>query len=416
MSANDPKLTFLRSEQCGTLTVSLKHWTREMYSMRLWILLLWSVTSSGWAADYLTAGEHLTLVSFNDGEVPAVTPPFESSAVVDDSVTVIHLSPDRPPEYRHAAGIGRNSIVGPPYAAVAGGFALAVNHQFRIGVDIPVETVGDNQIQIINLADDPRVVDTVLLDGLAFMAKPIASNRFLVASEVAWQIFQLSDLGKATQIGWDEYKGFAYGFDVAEDGTILAVVASAGDFISSQKELVQFQLHGESVRLVGPIDANGHRIDNPVAIRISPDGNTALALNGLGGSDGRLDDVLVLQRIGEVFRVTTSVASVGDGLESLAFHPSGRFAVVTCLNMHARHDASHLAVIGLEGKPRLISHVSMEPIPEGIEFSPGGNMLFVGSTHANHIVVFDVQGKLLRRNPQVLLSQFGHASLAVTFR
>ena len=34
-------------------------------------------------------------------------------------------------------------------------------------------------------------------------------------------------------------------------------------------------------------------------------------------------------------------------------------------------------------------------------------MLFVGVSHANHIVVYDVKGKMLNRNPFVLPTGYG---------
>jgi hypothetical protein len=66
--------------------------------------------------------------------------------------------------------------------------------------------------------------------------------------------------------------------------------------------------------------------------RFSPDGKRVLILNGIGlGGKGNLDDVLSVDLTAEPPQVTEVIPQVGDGLESLAFHPSGKFAVISCL-------------------------------------------------------------------------------------
>jgi hypothetical protein len=134
--------------------------------------------------------------------------------------------------------------------------------------------------------------------------------------------------------------------------------------------------------------------------RISPDGKKAIVLHDLGeGGKGTLDDVLIVDLDRDVAAVTERIPQVADGLESLAFHPSGRFAVVCCLE--GGLDAttvSHLAVIDLTSHPaRLLSYTPIELIPEGIEFTADGSRLFVGSTAAQHLAVFDVEGSTLKR-------------------
>jgi hypothetical protein len=57
----------------------------------------------------------------------------------------------------------------------------------------------------------------------------------------------------------------------------------------------------------------------------------------------------------------------------------------------------------------------VEALPEGIEFSKSGSQLFVGSTLANHISVYAVEGMMLKRSPFVLSVGEGHAALGITF-
>jgi DNA-binding beta-propeller fold protein YncE len=153
--------------------------------------------------------------------------------------------------------------------------------------------------------------------------------------------------------------------------------------------------------------------------RFSPEGKRVLVLNGLGlGGKGTLDDVLSVDMTAEPPQVTEVIPQVGDGLESLAFHPSGKFAVISCLEEFTPRNAltsySHLAVIDLTTKPaRVLYHLPVEAYPEGIEFIPDGSKLFVGLTDAHRIAAFDVEGFLLKGNPFVLQVGHGPAVMAL---
>jgi DNA-binding beta-propeller fold protein YncE len=171
--------------------------------------------------------------------------------------------------------------------------------------------------------------------------------------------------------------------------------------------------HEVGIRKELPVKFNG-----AFTPRFSPDGKRVLVLNGLGlGGKGTLDDVLSVDMTAEPPQVTEVIPQVGDGLESLAFHPSGKFAVISCLEEftpgNALTDYSHLAVIDLTTQPaRLLYHLPVEAYPEGIEFTPDGSKLFVGLTDAHRIAVFDVEGFLLKRSSFVL--RIGHGPAVMT--
>ena len=58
--------------------------------------------------------------------------------------------------------------------------------------------------------------------------------------------------------------------------------------------------------------------------------------------------------------------------------------------------------------------VNAKGISQGIEFTPEGDKLFVGSPTAGRIEVFDVVGDYeLRKNPKFLNIGFGHNSLTI---
>jgi DNA-binding beta-propeller fold protein YncE len=158
--------------------------------------------------------------------------------------------------------------------------------------------------------------------------------------------------------------------------------------------------------------------DMPFSMRFSPDGKRVLVPNGGGGgTKGRLDDVLSVDMTLDPPAVTEVIPQVADGIESLAFHPKGHMAVIACLEdlpWLAASAYSHLAVIDLTSKPaRVLYDVSVDAFPEGIEFSPDGSQFFVQLTAANHVVVFDVDGFLLKRNPFVIRVGHGPSSMAI---
>src|SRR5207245_5974852 len=98
------------------------------------------------------------------------------------------------------------------------------------------------------------------------------------------------------------------------------------------------------------------------------------------GSRGALAPVFIADITLDAPAVTEVVPQVGDGIEGVAVHPNGKFAVLSCLDDSprlVRQAYSHLAVIDLASKPaRLLYHLDVEAVPEGIEFSPDGSQLF----------------------------------------
>lgn len=110
--------------------------------------------------------------------------------------------------------------------------------------------------------------------------------------------------------------------------------------------------------------------------------------------------------------VTETIQNVGQGLESLAFHPNGKFAVVTCIDGPF---IGHLAVVDLTGPSiQILHYLPIEFVPQGIEFSPDGSMLFVQATTANHINVYKVDEMMLNKIPYVLRTGEGPASMALS--
>jgi hypothetical protein len=153
----------------------------------------------------------------------------------------------------------------------------------------------------------------------------------------------------------------------------------------------------------------------PFSQRFSADGRRAFC--GNENRSGTLEHLLIIDMTLVTPMVTGHVPQLGDQFESMAIHPSGDFLVVGVLEeirIEAHLTYSHLAVVDLtSAPPRLLYQLTIEAIPEGIEFTPDGSQLFVGLTAANHIAVFDVEGMTLEPHPFVIRVGHAPASMAL---
>lgn len=368
------------------------------------------------ATPYISSPTPLRIVSANDGD--ALTSVWGPQRRLPDSVTVIDLSPDAPPVTRTVSGTVPNSFSGAPISAIVsdGRYAFIANHPFGLR-----DNQGDikSQVSVVDLdAADLPVIATFDLPHHAWqvMAHPDAV-RVIAISDHQFHLFEV-DAGQPKLIAESEPFGLYFtSFAISPDGrSILATAAERLDY-STPVELHLFSLEGATIRhetRIG-IDPELGQIDQPFAPRFSPDGARALVLNGLGlAAQPPLDAILSIDMTATPPSVTEVIPDVAQGLESAAFHPSGRFAVVTCLDGPY---IGHLAVIDMTSPSmRLLYYLPLEFSPQGIEFSPDGSMLFVQSTTANHISVYDVEEMHLRRRPYVLRTGEGPATMALSLR
>jgi len=367
-------------------------------------------------ASYIDSSIPLRIVSANDGA--ALHWSWGGTRHLPDSVTVIDLSPDVPPVTRTVAGAAPNSFAGAPYGAVIldGRYAFISNHPFGAGNGTSDER---SQITVVDLNTDTlSTVETIELPHHAWqvMAHP-DDARVIGISDHQFHLFEM-EFGRPQLISQsDPFSLYFTSFAISPDGTsIIATAAERLDY-STPVELHLFKLSGDLIRHVTEIgiDPGIGKIDQPFAPRFSPDGTRALVLNGLGiAAKPPFDAVLSVDMTATPPAVTEMIPNVGQGLESLAFHPSCRFAVVTCIDGPY---IGHLAVIDLAAPSmQLLYYLPVEFVPQGIEFSPDGSMLFVQSTTANHINVYTVDGFQLHKSPYVLRTGEGPASMAVSVR
>jgi WD40 repeat protein len=361
--------------------------------------------------------QKLTILSANDGYIHRRPNPDakDKKAITQDSITVIQLGPDHPPIVKTVYGTVPNSIVGAPYMAMTGDG----HYGFVTCQSSANDPKSPDLLSVIDLADpDLKVVQTTKITNPKMALMHPDGRRLLVPYVTGIQVFEMRD-GRLELVKDNPTTDLRLG---------SIAITPKGDRIASQgrKKDGKTAVHIFSYR-DGVIEHQGEvKIkdglpdwDGPFAFRFTPDGRRLVIPNGSGTpSKGSLDPVFIADMTLNPPTVTEVIPQVADGMESVAIHPSGKFAVLSCLDDTPRaaiHQAnSHLAVVDLTSKPaRLLYHLPVESLPEGIEFTPDGTQLFVQLTYAHRIAVFDVDGMMLKRSPFVLRVGHGPSSMAI---
>lgn len=371
-----------------------------------------TVDSGGtFAPPYVTSSSLLRIVSANDGDANR-----GRGRELPDSITVIDLSPDAPPLTRTVSGTVPNTFAGAPSSAILSGgrYAVIPNHPWGMEDDkgrLP------SQVSVVDLDSlDLPVVATLPLPNHAWqvMAHP-DGERAIAISDHRFHLIQVESGRPAIVSQSEPFPLYLTSFAISPDGHSIIATAAEELAYSTAVELHLFILEGNTIRHVVQIgiDPAVGEIDQPFAPRFSPDGSRALVLNGLGiAARPPLDAVLNIDMTLETPRVTEAIPNVAQGLESAAFHPSGNFAVVTCIDGPY---IGHLAVVDLTVSPmQLLYYLPMAVVAQGIEFSPDGKMLFVQANMAHHIDVYSVNGMKLVRSPYVIRTGDGPASMALS--
>ncbi|MAV34729.1 MAG: hypothetical protein CMJ59_04650 [Planctomycetaceae bacterium] len=154
--------------------------------------------------------------------------------------------------------------------------------------------------------------------------------------------------------------------------------------------------------------------DTTYILRITPDGKRGFICQRTIGNGSDFCNVMIADLPSKRPAITGVIKQVGDGLESFAFHPNGNMAVATCLE----NTKNSLAVLDIASTPpRLLYHLDAAGMSQGIEFTPEGDRLFLGSCSNGRIEVHDVVGDFgLRKNPKLIKVGSGHNSLSIGSR
>jgi WD40 repeat protein len=393
---------------------------------------------------YITTQTPITLLSANDGETDIrwrKTPEGLNDREVktEDSITVIHLGPDHPPITKTVYGTVPSSILGTPTMAMSadGLYGIIANHGFRgrtayanliypAGAPVTNEDIqpGDlskqrlipqlsNMLSLIDLASpDLKVVDRVLLDDGPVHVLPHPDKKhFVVGAIENFYIFRTQN-AKLIEISRNpQDKGLPCFWTNPKGDRIIATQG----FLDGPATINWYSLINNKVRHLSEVKINEgvdtELLDRTYILRTSLDGKLALVCQDSSLFSHELSDILIVDLTLDKPAITSVIKHVGPGVESFAFHPNGKMAVATCLGVYK----NSIAVLDIASKPaRLLYHLDAGGVGQGIEFTPEGDKLFVGSNAASRIEVYDVMGEFeLRKNQKFLKIGYGHCNLTI---
>lgn len=328
-----------------------------------------------------------------------------------------------------------------------GRFGLIVNHGFRTekflniihppgplsNADLTPEMLKQqkltaqysNMLSLIDLSEpDYPVVHRVLFDDFPthVLAHP-DGKRFIVGASRHFYVFEIVGT-KLVELSRNPHPHGVPCFWIHPDGNriiatqratkqpiVIGEVWSATETCTVQwysiaENAIQ---HLSEVKVQPGLDTK--LLSSSMILRISPDGTLALICQRSAPDAANFCDVLIADLTLDKPMINNVIKQVSDGLESFAFHPNGKMAVATALGT----ENNSIAVLDIASKPaRMLYTRDAKGIGQGIEFTPEGDKLFVGSAIAGRIEVWDVVGEFgLRKNPNFLNVGFGHNSLTI---
>lgn len=402
----------------------------------------------GVARPYITTQTPITLLSANDGDLDfhwrkTRAGLRDREVKTQDSFTVIHLGPDHPPITRTVYGTVPSTILGTPTMAMSadGRYGIIANHGFRgitdfatliypQGMPLTNEDVrsGDlarqkfapplsNMLSLIDLASPQlKVVDRVLLpDGPIHVLPHPDGKRFVVGAVESFYLYKILN-GKLVQVSRSPQEHGLPCFWITPKGD--RIIATQGRLDGEPASIHWYALVNDEVRYLSEVKVSAGVDTSLIAgsyiVRVSLDGKQALVCQDSGIFVSELCDIPIVDLTLEEPAITSVIKHVGPGVESFAFHPNGRMAVATCL----AQDKNSIAVLDIAAKPaRLLYHLDASGFGQGIEFTPEGDKLFVGSAAAARIEVYDVLGEYeVRKNQKFLKTGHGHCSLTIGTR
>jgi DNA-binding beta-propeller fold protein YncE len=343
---------------------------------------------SAHAAPFLIVGDDQK-ASFIDGKT-VVSPPGQ------DSVLIVDLA--NPLDPKIVANLPlKNSVVGPPVNLAidpTNSVAIIADSMNAVQDGDNWKQVPDNKIYVVDLKAKPAKL-AATIDGdkqpSGLSINP-AGNLALVANRAGKSISVLS----------------IHGTDVKLIGSV-----DMGDEVST----VVFTPDGKhalaaknSANKVALLDVDGDKVTYakhdlltglfPYNVVVSPKGTIALtADNGNAGtSDGNVDTVSVID-LTEPVHVIDHI-TVPDSPEGLAFSPKGDLAVAVDANgsNHAKSDWYYhphglVTVLKIDGKKvTRLNDIEVGGLPEAVAFTPDGRYIYVGNYMDKDFSILRVDG------------------------
>jgi DNA-binding beta-propeller fold protein YncE len=335
-------------------------------------------------------------ITFADGK-PVLHPPGH------DALSIIDMS--KPAALRIVATIPlMNTVIGPPTNLAitpSGDIALVANSMMPQAEGASWKNVPDDKVFVIDLkASPPKIIATLTVgkqpSGMAIDKK---GDMALVANRADGTVSVLAIRGKEVTVA-----------DTVTVGTAAEQV-SAVAIAPDGKHALAAKAAGNKIALLAITDGkvSYDKRDLPTGIfpynvAISPDGKLALtADNGNGGgSDGNAKTVSVIDLEADPIRVIEHV-TVGDSPEGLAFSPKGNLAVAieasgsnSAKNTWFHHAGGTVRVLKIDGKKVTNEGgVTVGALPEGAVFSADGGYLYVGNFIDQDLSILQVEGDKL---------------------
>jgi 6-phosphogluconolactonase (cycloisomerase 2 family) len=340
------------------------------------------------AAPFMIVGDD-EKVSFADGKT-IVSPPGE------DSVLIVDVA--NPLDPKIVANLPlKNSVVGPPVNLAidpTGSVAIVADSMNALQDGDNWKQVPDNKIYVIDLKAQPaKLISTIEGDrqpsGLSINP---AGNLALVANRAGKSISVLS----------------IHGADVKLIGSVdMGDEVSAVVFTPDGKHALASKASTNKVAL---LDVDGDKVTYnkhdlltglfPYNVVAAPNGSIALtADNGNNGtSDGNVDTVSVID-LTEPVHVIDHI-TVPDSPEGLAFSPNGNIAVAVEAtgSNHPKtdfyyHSHGMVTVLKIDGnKVTRLNDIEAGALPEAVAFTPDGRYIYVGNYMDRDFSILRVDG------------------------
>ncbi len=313
-----------------------------------------------------------------------------------DSVLIVDLANPENPKIIASLPL-KNSVIGPPVNLdidPTGSVALVADSIDVTKEDDTLKMGPDDKIYVIDLkAKPPKLVSTLTVgkqpSGLSFNP---TGNLALVANRVDKSIAVLSVKGTEVKL-----------IDTVPMDDIVTHVA----FTPDGKHALATKFNANKVSL---LDVDGDKVTYtkldlptglwPYSVDVAPSGNIALIADAgnAGQSDGSVHTVDVVDLKAQPPRIIDRVV-VGDAPEGLAFSPKGNIAVAAIYrgsnnkNAWFYHRNGTIAVLRIDGnKVTKIKEIEVGGLPEAVVFTPDGGHLLVGNYLDQDFSILRVKG------------------------
>jgi DNA-binding beta-propeller fold protein YncE len=388
-------VTVKRKDRVKGRLKTLRQTSREEF-MRIQLATLKLVTAIGVVLG-VTAARAAPFMIVGDDEKAFFTDGKTSvSPAGNDSVLIVDVADPLNPKIVANLPL-KNSVVGPPVNLdidPTGSVAIVADSMNVVKDGDTYKQVPDNKIYVIDLKAQPaKLINTIEGDkqpsGLSINP---AGNLALVANRAGKSISVLSIHGTDIKL-----------IDTVDMGDEVSAVV----FTPDGRHALATKASANKVAL---LDVDGDKVTYtkhdlltglfPYNIVMSPNGSIALtADNGNNGtSDGNVDTVSVIDLTQPVHVIDH--ITVPDSPEGLAFSPRGNLAVVaeaTGSNHPTSdwyyHPHGVVTVLRINGKSvTRLNDIEVGALPEAICFTPDGRYIYVGNYMDKDFSILRVNG------------------------